>query len=212
MPITRRMRSPASDSRSGRMSGMPPATDASNRRSTPAASGGLEQLLAGVREQLLVGGDDRLAGLQRGERSGCAPARCRRSPRRRRRRRDRRRPTSASSVSTPAARSTSRSLARSRTATRATSSRTPARRAITSALSASEAHERAPTLPQPRMPTRTVFHALIVARTAEPSRLQAHSSGVGVEPDEIVVGLAAHHDPRARRRGRTRPRAGGTLL
>ena len=38
MPMTRRMRSPASDSRSGRMSGMPPATDASNSRSTPAFS------------------------------------------------------------------------------------------------------------------------------------------------------------------------------
>ena len=38
MPITRRMRSPASDSRSGRMSGIPPATDASNSRSTPAFS------------------------------------------------------------------------------------------------------------------------------------------------------------------------------
>ena len=64
MPITRRMRSPASDSRSGRMSGMPPATDASNSRSTPAPLGGLEQLLADVGEQLLVGGDDRLAGLR----------------------------------------------------------------------------------------------------------------------------------------------------
>ena len=38
MPITRRMRSPASDSRSGRISGMPPATDASKRMSTPAPS------------------------------------------------------------------------------------------------------------------------------------------------------------------------------
>jgi hypothetical protein len=38
MPITRRMGSPRSDSRSGRMMGMPPATAASNSRSTPAAS------------------------------------------------------------------------------------------------------------------------------------------------------------------------------
>ena len=38
MPSTRSMRSPTSDSRSGRMSGMPPATAASNSRSTPAAS------------------------------------------------------------------------------------------------------------------------------------------------------------------------------
>ena len=61
MPVTRRIFSPASDSRSGRMSGMPPATDASKSRSTPGALRGLEQLGADVREQLLVGGDDRLA-------------------------------------------------------------------------------------------------------------------------------------------------------
>ena len=39
MPITRWMRSPTSDSRSGRMSGMPPATAASKSRSTPARLG-----------------------------------------------------------------------------------------------------------------------------------------------------------------------------
>ena len=38
MPITRVMRSPTSDSRSGRMIGMPPATAASKSRSTPARS------------------------------------------------------------------------------------------------------------------------------------------------------------------------------
>ena len=38
MPVTRRMRSPTSDSRSGRINGMPPATDASNSRSTPAVA------------------------------------------------------------------------------------------------------------------------------------------------------------------------------
>ena len=43
---------------------MPPATAASKRRSTPAV-GGLEQLDADVGEQLLVGGDDRLAAGQR---------------------------------------------------------------------------------------------------------------------------------------------------
>ena len=67
MPITRVMRSPTSDSRSGRMIGMPPATAASNSRSTPAALGRLEQLGAVVGEQLLVAGDHRLAGLERGE-------------------------------------------------------------------------------------------------------------------------------------------------
>ena len=38
MPSTRWIRSPTRDSRSGRMSGMPPATAASKSRSTPAAS------------------------------------------------------------------------------------------------------------------------------------------------------------------------------
>ena len=42
------------------------------------AVGRLEQLGADVGEQLLVGGDDRLAGLQRVERSARGPARCRR--------------------------------------------------------------------------------------------------------------------------------------
>ena len=67
IPMTRLMRSPASDSRSGRISGMPAATAASNSRSTPAALGGREQLGADVGEQLLVGGDDGLAVGERGE-------------------------------------------------------------------------------------------------------------------------------------------------
>ena len=46
---------------------MPPATDASNSRSTPGGGRDLEQLLADVGEQLLVRGHDRLARLQRGE-------------------------------------------------------------------------------------------------------------------------------------------------
>ena len=47
------------------MIGMPPATAASNSRSTPGGVGGGEQLGADVGEQLLVGGDDRLAGCER---------------------------------------------------------------------------------------------------------------------------------------------------
>ena len=46
---------------------MPPATAASNSRSTPALVGRGEQLGAVVGQQLLVAGDHRLAGLQRGE-------------------------------------------------------------------------------------------------------------------------------------------------
>ena len=66
MPITRAIGSPRRLSRSARTSGMPPATAASKSRSTPACVGGLEQLDADVGEQLLVGGDDRLAAGERG--------------------------------------------------------------------------------------------------------------------------------------------------
>ena len=65
MPITRRMRSPASDSRSGRMSGMPPADRRLEQDVDARALGGLEQLAPVRGEQLLVGGDDRLAAHQR---------------------------------------------------------------------------------------------------------------------------------------------------
>ena len=66
MPITRVIGSPRRLSRSARTSGMPPATAASNSRSTPVAVGGLEQLDADVGEQLLVRRDDRLAAGERG--------------------------------------------------------------------------------------------------------------------------------------------------
>ena len=65
MPITRVTGSPRRLSRNGRMSGIPPATAASNRRSTPLRIGGREQFGADVGEQFLVAGDDRLAGRQR---------------------------------------------------------------------------------------------------------------------------------------------------
>ena len=72
MPITRRTGSPRRLSRSGRMSGMPPPTAASKRRSLPGLVGRLEELDADVGEQLLVGGDDRLAVLQRrGDQLAC---------------------------------------------------------------------------------------------------------------------------------------------
>ena len=63
MPITRRMRSPASDSRSGRISGMPPRDRRLEQEVDAGALGRLEQLRADVGEQLLVRGDHRLAGL-----------------------------------------------------------------------------------------------------------------------------------------------------
>ncbi len=46
------------------MSGMPPATEASKSRSTPAAAGCVPQLAAVVGEQLFVGADNRLATSQ----------------------------------------------------------------------------------------------------------------------------------------------------
>ena len=64
MPMTRRMRSPASDSRSGRMSGMPPATDASNKQVDAGVLRSFEELRAEVGEELLVRGDDGLRRLQ----------------------------------------------------------------------------------------------------------------------------------------------------
>ena len=67
IPITREMSSPASDSRSGRRIGTPPATAASKRRSTPARVGRRVQLGPVVGEQLLVAGDHRLAALEGGE-------------------------------------------------------------------------------------------------------------------------------------------------
>ena len=47
------------------MIGIPPPTAASNRKGTPLAGGGLEQLGSPGGDQCLVGGDDRLAGPQR---------------------------------------------------------------------------------------------------------------------------------------------------
>ena len=72
MPITRRMCSPTSDSRSGRMSGMPPATAASKSRSTPAASAAANSSAPTLASSSLLavttglprleGGEDQLAG------------------------------------------------------------------------------------------------------------------------------------------------------
>ena len=57
MPMIREIRSPASDSRSGRISGMAPATAASKYRSAPAASAASVQLRAVLGQQRLVRGD-----------------------------------------------------------------------------------------------------------------------------------------------------------
>ena len=67
IPATRSTVSPASDWVSGRITGMAPATAASKYRSAWAALGGLGQLAGRHRHQRLVGGDHRLAALQRRE-------------------------------------------------------------------------------------------------------------------------------------------------
>ena len=61
----RSSRSPASPSRTARTIGMPPATDASNSSSRFCGARQRQQLDAVRRDELLVGGDDRLPGLQR---------------------------------------------------------------------------------------------------------------------------------------------------
>ena len=201
MPITRVMRSPTSDSRSGRMIGMPPATAASKSRSTPARSAACEQLGAVLGQQLLVAGDDRLARLEGGEDelAGRLDAADELDDEvdvgvvddRRRRRGEHARPGARSG----------RGLARSRTATRVTSRRSPVRASMVGALGARSARRAgAPTLPHPSTPTRT---GTVVAQ------LVAHGAIVGVRPrlapttvsarqasdvvaEEVVVGLAAH--------------------
>ena len=65
MPITRVMRSPMSELRSTPMRGIPPATAASNAKSTPLVFSQGEQLLADVGDELLVGRDDGLASPER---------------------------------------------------------------------------------------------------------------------------------------------------
>ena len=67
IPVTRSICSPASVSASGRMMGMPPPTAASNSSGTPVPLGGGDQLRPAGGDQLLVGGDHRLARLQGGE-------------------------------------------------------------------------------------------------------------------------------------------------
>ena len=168
MPRIRRIRSPARDSFSGRISGTPPATDASKYRSRPresAASNSSRPWFA--RSSLFA------------VTTGLPPAKARR--------------ISAAGGLDPAEElahdvdvrvvhdgdavggergapgGTSRSRPVSRTATRVTSRRHPARSAISSAWSCSSRITAAPTLPQPSSPTRTM-RSLIVRPDPIPAR------------------------------------------
>ena len=169
MPSTRVIGSPCRLSRSARTIGMPPATAASNNRSTPGGIGGGVELGTDVREQFLVGRHHRLAVGQRSRGSVRGRARCRRSPRRRDRCRGRR-PAVASRVSTPSASSTSRW--RGQVAHRdpgdLESQPGPPRRPRSAARRAGRTA--APTLPQPSKPIR------IVVRWPAPSTPAADSS------------------------------------
>ena len=82
IPWTRSIVAPASDSWSTRITGTTPATAPSKRSCTLVRAGRLPQLLAVLREQLLVGGDDVAAGAHRRAARTRAPARSRRSARR----------------------------------------------------------------------------------------------------------------------------------
>ena len=136
------------------MSGMPPATAASNSRSTPAmaaTSKSSSPKLANNSLLAVTTGLPDFSAVRINERAGSTP------------------PItstmtstlgsattlSASFVSTPAANETDRSLVRFCTATRATWMRTPDRRVIRSALASRRPTSAEPTLPHPRKPTRT---------------------------------------------------------
>ena len=167
--MTRVMRSPASDSRSGRINGMPPATDASNSRSTPAVSAASKSSSPKFASSSLFAVTTGLADFNAARirpRAGSTPPMTSTTT-----------STfgslttaSASLVRTPGASSTSRSLARLCTATRATSTLTPERWRMRSAFASSRRTSAAPTFPQPRMPTRTRSEAIISAPGAHGRR------------------------------------------
>src|SRR5436189_3229028 len=178
------MRSPASDSRKGRMRGMPPATDASNRKSTPApsaVSNSERPCIASSSLLAVTTGLPAMSASTMSERAGSTP------------------PITSTTMSTsgsftkPSTSSVKqlegsgrpRSRPTSRTATRVISSGTPERVSITSALSCTSRPSALPTLPHPRIPTRTL------SSTA----LASHLRHV-VTDEEVVEGLASDDDTR----------------
>ena len=222
--MTRRMRSPASDSRSGRISGMPPATDASNSRSTPAvsaASNSSSPKLASSSLFAVTTGLPAFSAARIRLRAGSTP------------------PIISTMTSTSGSATTRLGVvgehavgeldvaflgevAAPRRAP--TSMRTPdPPRDQVGVRRRAAGRARRRRCRSPRMPTRTVSHVLSVAQLTirrairvPDGRLEASRSGsLGsgcVEPDEVVVGLRGA--PRGgRRRPARRPRPGaGTLL
>src|SRR4051794_28374226 len=169
MPITPRMRAPANDSRSGRMRGTPPATDASNRRSTPAPSAVSKSSRPWVAISSLFAvttGFPLIKASTMRVRAGSMPPitsttmSTSGSPT----------TAAASSVKHRVGRGRLRSLSRWATATCATSSGTPARDSITSAWSWIRRTSAPPTWPQPRIPTRTRSYMTISLPQTLPRR------------------------------------------
>ena len=155
IPITRVIGSPRNDSRNARMSGIPPATAASNNKSTPAASdcahsswptlasNSLFAVTTGLPLAIAVAISSRAGSMPpitstMRSIDGSATTAC------------------ASRVSTPSGRATSRSRLMLRTATLATCRRTPVRASMMSAWRSTSCTKAAPTLPQPRTPIRTI--------------------------------------------------------
>src|SRR5256714_6272010 len=181
------MRSPARDSRSGRMSGMPPATDASKRRSTPEPSAVSKSSLPALARSSLLAvttGFPDLSASVMSERAGSIPPITSTTM------------SMSGSVTTAwpscvnrfAGRGTSRSRPGSRTATRVTSRCTPARCSISSAFSCSRRTSAEPTCPQPSRPTRTVS-------SCTGSAITPVSRSTLIEAREIVGRLAPDDDP-----------------
>src|SRR5579862_3607270 len=155
IPVTRRIRSPASDSRRSRMSGIPPPTAASNNRSTPAVAAASNSSCPTLATSSLLAVTTGLPALRAARirvRAGSIPPMTSTM-------------TSTDGSATTAAaswvsrlRSTAagRSRVVERTATGPTSRRKPVRPAMTSASRVRIVTSALPTLPHPRIPTRTL--------------------------------------------------------
>ena len=164
IPMTRRSRSPVSDSFSGRISGMPPPTAASKYRSRPLASDASNSSRPRVASSSLFAvttGLSRSNAARTSSPAGSSP------------------PISSHTMSTSGSsttaigsftnadggRGTSRALAGSRTATLRTSSRHPARRSMSSRWLSSRRTTAAPTVPHPSIPTRRTRSLIVSVRT-----------------------------------------------
>ena len=178
MPITRLTGSPRRLSRSARITGMPPATAASNKRSTPAESAAAKSSVPTLARSSLLAvttGLPDCSAWVMSSRAGSMPpitSTTRSTP-------GSATTAWASRVRRPSGRTTSRSRDMLRTATFTTSSRTPVRASILPACCSISRTSAAPTLPQPNTPMRTtrprlstvVTSVRLWERPAKPPRL-----------------------------------------